>query len=59
MNAFVAIVVTVAMKGAPAYKIQFVEGACNKERAAALATEITKKANGRVTAVECIPLSRK
>jgi len=59
MNTFIAIIVTVAMKGAPAYKIQFVEGACNKEWAMMLAEQITKKANGKAIAVECRPLSRK
>ncbi len=59
MNAFVAIIVTVAMKGSPAYKIQFVEGGCNKEWATKLAEKITERAKGRVVKVECRTLAQK
>lgn len=56
---FYAIVVTVSMKGNGHYKIQFVDSSCRKERAMALAEDITKKANGRAISAECIPILRK
>lgn len=59
MKTFVAIIVTVAMKGAPAYKIQFVEGECNKEWAMMLAEKITERAHGKAISVECRVLGKK
>lgn len=59
MKTFIAIVVTVSMKGSPNYKIQFVNEKCDIPYATKMAENITKRAFGVVKSVECIKLKRK